>query len=223
MIIRGGVPGPLSPRVPAILCASASGLALLVHAAGGTRLPFLMVFLVLPCSLAIVWAYARSSDVSLDWFRERLLAGVWIGLAATLAYDLTRFVIGYLFSFAFDPFRLIPAAGALICGVSAPAPISLFAGWVYHFWNGASFAVMYVLAAGSVRWPFAVLWAMLLEAMMMASYPSLFQLPRWDVGFIALSLVGHIAYGVVLGVLAERRRFAPVPGRYEPASLSITV
>jgi len=55
-----------------------------------------------------------------------------------------------------------------------------------------------------------------LEVLMIFTYPGVFDVGRWDVGFIGLSLVGHVAYGLTLGLLALRLDLLPVPGRGAP-------
>ena len=49
--------------------------------------------------------------------------------------------------------RIIVAFGVLITGRPESDPAAVAAGWIYHFWNGISFATMYVLIAGRGRWP----------------------------------------------------------------------
>ena len=55
---------------------------------------------------------------------------------------------------------------------TSEASAAIFAGWLYHFWNGFNFAIIYALVAGPRRWYWGVAWAMMLEIGMLLSYPT---------------------------------------------------
>lgn len=192
-------------------CASLSGVAFLFHALGWLAMPFFITCVSLPAALVLVALYVWARSLPHRWLAERIWAGSWIGFAGTLAYDGIRYLIAVTGIFSFDPFRIIHMLGALITTEPPTEPVAIAAGWTYHFWNGMNFATMYVLVAGRGRWPLALAWAMCLEVLMMATYPGVFAISQWDVGFVSVSMIGHVAYGVTLGVLAQRQSFAPVP------------
>lgn len=190
----------------AIACASMSGAALLAHHAGLLRLPFFITFISLPSSLALVALHLWAKRWPWQWLARRIWAGCWIGPLGTLAYDVTRGMLVVSGIYTFQPFRVIVLLGVLITGEPETAGVAIAAGWIYHLWNGVNFAVIYVLAVGRGWWPLGVVWGMALEVLMLATFPGLFRLPAWDVGFMATSLIGHVAYGLVLGLLAQRQK-----------------
>lgn len=184
-------------------CASVSGLAILLHAAGWLPMYFTLDVLGPPSllMLLLIGIYARRIDEQL--VLNRLLVGAWAGLAATAAYDLVRLALRLSGAIRFDPFRTHPIFGMLITGQPEASSAALAAGWGYHLWNGVGFAVMYTLVAGPAHPGYALGWAMLLEVAWLTALPSTlnFQL---NPDLLLVSLVGHAAYGVVLGVLARR-------------------
>lgn len=183
--------------------ASVSGLAIVLHAAGWLPMYFTLDVLGPPSLvlLLLIGIYARRIDEQL--VLNRLLVGAWAGLAATGAYDLVRLLLRFSGAIGFDPFLTHPIFGMLITGRPLASSIAVAAGWGYHLWNGVGFAVMYTLIAGPAHFGYAVGWAMLLEVAWLTALPSTlnFQL---NPDLLLVSLVGHAAYGVTLGLLARR-------------------
>src|SRR5260370_38348374 len=78
---------------------------------------------------------------------------VWGGVAGAIAaigleiVRITGFRMGYM------PGNLPRLMGVLLLDRFAlgPSAASDLAGWVYHFWNGASFGIIYVLLFGTAR------------------------------------------------------------------------
>ena len=101
----------------------------------------------------------------------------------------------------FDPFKTHPIFGWMITGYPIESSIAIISGWAYHFWNGFSFAIMYTLLAGPAKIYYAVLWALFLEIAWLTALPSALNLTM-KMDLIIVSIVGHIAYGLVLGKLA---------------------
>ncbi|HLA76604.1 MAG TPA: hypothetical protein VJU18_03385, partial [Vicinamibacteria bacterium] len=140
------------PRRPAltligVACASVSGLAILLHAAGWLPMYFVIDVLGPPSLvlLVLVGIYARRIEEAL--FLNRLLIGAGAGLAATGAYDIARLALRASGAIGFDPFRTHPIFGMLITGQPLTSPTALAVGWAYHLWNGIGFAIMYTLVA----------------------------------------------------------------------------
>lgn len=210
------VPAPRRSAGMACFAASLSGAAVLSHAAGWLRMPFFITCISLPATLLVVALSLRSRGRADRWLAQRVWAGCWIGLLATLAYDVTRLFIQVSGIYAFYPFRIIVPLGVLITGRAEFDPLAIVAGWTFHFWNGVNFAMMYVLALGRGRLALAIAWALLLEVMMLLSYPPLFDISRWNIGFVATSMIGHVAYGIVLGLCAERLELLPLRSGERP-------
>lgn len=143
---------------------------------------------------------------------RRELPARWIiygavgGIVAALAYDLFRlpFVLGG--APLFKPFAHF---GELLIGQSEPRWLVQSVGWSYHFSNGAALGVMFLAALWKptrtqLFWG-AVVWALMIEALLLLTpYTSFFGIP-FDRRFIILTLSAHLIFGLVLGWWCMRR------------------
>ena len=172
-------------------------------------MPAAVSFIVVPAAIALVaimlWVRGRHQP-----FLNRFLVGIMSGFLATLVYDGSRWLIRSVFLIPFDPFRAHPVFGSLMLGIPETELVAIISGWIYHFYNGIAFGLIYALIAGPVRWPWAVAWSLTLEFLMILSYPDLMGVRLEDPGFLILSISGHFFWGVTLGLLVQR--FA-APGR----------
>ncbi|MBI4318815.1 MAG: hypothetical protein HY675_10015 [Chloroflexi bacterium] len=194
-----------------VALAGASGAAVLAHTFGPVPMSFTAPFVVMPtASVLVILALLRTRRYQrLHLFAGRLLMGGAWGLAATLAYDAIRPLLKLIFGFTFDPFRAMPIFGQLITGLPATDPASLAAGWAYHFWNGISFGMMFALVRPRGGPIAGFVWAMILQGLMMAAYPTFLQARLDDPGFLATGIVGHGLWGIVLGAgLRKGGRYA---------------
>lgn len=91
----------------------------------------------------------------------------------------------------------------MITGLPEQTTTAIAVGWAYHFWNGFGFGIMYTLVAGRAHWAYALVWALVLEVAWLTALPSLLHFTL-NAQYLATSLVGHGAYGVVLGLLSRR-------------------
>jgi hypothetical protein len=64
------------------------------------------------------------------------------------------------------------------------------------------FAVAYTILFGTVGWWAGILWALGLEALMLSVYPGWLN-PQPFGEFVSVSMLGHVAYGTVVGSLAR--------------------
>lgn len=155
--------------------------------------------------LAIIALLARKQNPlvarSIAW---GALAG-GIATAALEAVRITGFHLGYM------PGSLPKLMGVLLLDRFAlgPSTASNLAGWAYHFWNGAAFGIIFVLLIGTKKiWP-AVLYGFALGVGFMVS-PVVKSLgvgyfgAEFSAGFPVTVSLGHVAFGVALGVLARR-------------------
>jgi hypothetical protein len=201
--VRPGVYGELSrtERMLAFVLASASGAAILAHVLLGVPMAFSVPFLALPFSLllagVVLWKRARFGR--LHRVSALVIRGAFWGVLATLAYDVVRPLLKLVFEYPFSPFAAIPAFGHYITGRPRDDPVAIAMGWVYHVWNGVSFAVMFTVLKPAGGITAGVLWAMLLQALMMAIYPEFLKIRLDHPGFLATGIVGHAFWGIVLG------------------------
>jgi hypothetical protein len=186
------------------LCALASGAALLGA-----------IFLRLPLSVSLAACGGAAGTLAiLTWRRvrpqarpllsRRAMAGGGAGLIGTMAYDLARLGVVTAFGLHVQPYATWPLFGALILGGAAPAWAAAGVGTAYHYLNGVAFGVGYGILLGGRGWKSGVLWALGLEAAMLAVYPLWLDLQAIMAEFTVMSLGGHLVYGTVLGALTRR-------------------
>jgi hypothetical protein len=133
------------------------------------------------------------------------VVGLAAGAIATVALEATRLPGFWL---GFMPGNLPRLMGVLLLNqfASGPSLRSDIAGWAYHFWNGASFGLIYVLVFGTCRrWVAAVLGVLLGVGFMFSPVVS-----ALGVGFLGLEFskgfpltvtLAHAAFGLALGRL----------------------
>ncbi|MBI3669212.1 MAG: hypothetical protein HY237_05475 [Acidobacteria bacterium] len=150
-------------------------------------------------ALAFWWRFSFARLVT--------LGGV-AGVLATLPLEVVR-LLG--FHLEYMPGNLPRLMGVLLLDRFAlgPSLASDVAGWAYHFWNGACFAILYVLIFGTARRWLAILYGIALGIGFMVS-PVVTSLGigkfglEYSVGFPITVTLAHVAYGVALGVLNGR-------------------
>jgi hypothetical protein len=187
-------------------------LGLLFLASGVALVVYLVARVSLVLALALTVGVAVGSG-ALVWRRlawpgrreakRRLGVGMVAGLAATLTYDLARWLAVELGGLEFWPFEVFPLFGRLLVGSGAPVLVAVVVGTCYHLLNGVSFAVAYALILGDRGWLAGVAWAVALEALMLTLYPGWLH-PASLAEFFGVSMLGHLAYGSVLGATSQR-------------------
>ncbi len=91
------------------------------------------------------------------------------------------------------------------------APLDAFiAGGLWHFWNGATFGIVYALLIGKGKWWYGIIWAVVIEmVMMVAPYLIImkgpFGIEHMDgYNIFVITLIAHLAFGAVLGILVQK-------------------
>jgi uncharacterized protein DUF6789 len=189
--------------IVAAAAASTSAGALVLHALGLLPMYFFITVVAAPSLVLLLVLGIVAHRIHEQVFLHRLLSGVWIGLAATLAYDGIRLLLRAAGIFNFDVFFSHRIYGFMISGFPTDSGTALAVGWAYHFWNGITLAVMYTVVAGPMRWIYGLIWALLLEIAWLTALPSALNFTLSG-QVIAVSLIGHSVYGIVLGVLSQR-------------------
>ncbi|MBI3636894.1 MAG: hypothetical protein HY216_11915 [Candidatus Rokubacteria bacterium] len=78
-----------------------------------------------------------------------------------------------------------------------------FVGYAYHYWNGASLAVVYALVFGRTPWWGPLLYSVLFVDTGMMVFMRIAMGPlTWGIGLVAL--LAHVVFGLILGVLLAR-------------------
>jgi hypothetical protein len=194
------------PREPLLVGATLfSGVALVVSVVSEAPLGLVLPLLGSAAVGLIRLRWVQSSTEVKARLRAQLLTGLVAGLLATAAYDLGRLALVWLGRLPLSPFATWGIFGELIAGDGTPSWLRLAVGSTYHVLNGVTFAIGYCLLLGGRGWGWGVLWGLGLEAAMLALYPGWLDLDQVMAEFVTMSFVGHLLYGSVLGVVAQRR------------------
>lgn len=191
-----------TPRSVAGALFCASGTALVVYIASGISLAVtasVLVGLALVVGLVLWWRAGASDRTELQGLFR---AGAVAGIAATAAYDLTRWVIIEVLDFGIWPFDTFTLFGRALVGAGYTGWWVTAVGTGYHVVNGVGFAIAYTIWLGRRGPLFGVAWALALEAAMLTLYPTWLDIRSYQ-EFLQMSILGHVAYGVVLGVVAR--------------------
>lgn len=180
----------------------ATGAALLIYILSGISLLAAagVVFLAAGAVGGAIWR--RASARSKEDLRTLLWAGAVAGIVATSAYDLSRFLLIEVTGIAFWPFDIFNVFGQALVGAGFSGAWVRLLGVIYHFANGIGFALAYTIIAGRRGVWAGILWAMILELMMVSVYPGWLDMRALD-EFLQVSVIGHIVYGAVLGYSAR--------------------
>ncbi len=187
-----------------------SGVALVVHILTGSPLWLVLAGLGFAASMAV--AVVAANDRS-SWAGLRTLVsrGVVVGLVGTAAYDASRWLLVQLGGMRLSPFEALPLFGQALLGQSREGLLVTVAGIGYHLLNGVAFGTAYVIWFGRRAWWWGIVFALGLEAFMLALYPGWLD-PASIAELTQVSLVGHFAYGATLGLTARRLLPTPAPG-----------
>ncbi len=180
---------------------------------GMPGMPDLVRWALLPSIVLLLTVWGLAAMGGYSRLTNRIWTGVWVGFASTAALDvfrLTSFSLGLL------PGNLPRMFGVLILDTMAqgPTPLSDVVGALYHYWVSACFGLTYSLICGRTRWWGGLVWGLIIEVGMMITPPMVIAM---DTGYFGLklghgilngvfigSLIPHISYGVILGLLLER-------------------
>jgi hypothetical protein len=134
--------------------------------------------------------------------RPIMRSGLLVGAVATAAYDLSRVAVVALLDLPVRPFAAWPLFGAALIGEGAPVAARIASGFSFHLMNGVAFAVAYTAWFASRGVRAGIMWGLFLEAFMLGLYPGWLNIADYG-PFLAVSLVGHVVYGAVLGTGAQ--------------------
>lgn len=195
--------------VPFVL-GSASIASLLLYFYGVAAMGTGTRWLLLPSLLALLIFLVLAVRCRQAELVDRILAGLWAGALATLAYDVVRVPIS---ASGVPVFKAISYFGTLILDQAKPTLSSEVAGWGYHLSNGVGFGLMYAVALTRFRLWSALVWGVTVEiAMLLTPYAEVFGY-RVSPKFLAITIGSHLVYGAVLwaalrfwGRLPDKRR-----------------
>ncbi len=189
-------------------------------------------------SVIIIFIIGILSRSKFPRLSNRLFVGMSAGAIASLALEAIR-IPGYMFAKWMPMDSMISLPGLLLTekitalsevkqvimrsGVTMnlyTAPMDAFlAGGLWHFWNGATFGIIYALLLGKGKWWYGLIWAVIIEmVMMMAPYLIIMKGPfgveHMDgYNIFVLTLIAHLVFGAVLGIIVQK---------WKKGSISIT-
>jgi hypothetical protein len=168
--------------------------------------------------------------IVVSWFTEerqltrQIKNGIMAGIIGTIGLEIIRetgFRLGGM------PGELPELMGVLLLNRFADGPslISNVAGWSYHFWNGASFGIIYSIIAGKGKLWIGTFYGIVIGIGFMIS-PVVVALGVGEFGtdfgwgFPVIVTLAHIAFGTILGWYVFRKNsdgtsiFANVKGLF---------
>ncbi|HKI87305.1 MAG TPA: DUF6789 family protein [Thermoanaerobaculia bacterium] len=158
-----------------------------------------VVLLIVVLILAIARHHRRLSN--------RILAGAAAGLIATFGLEVIRATSFHLGGMPGDMPQLL---GVLLTDrfMLGPSALSTTLGYLYHFWNGISFGIVFAVLFG--RKP--ILWALVYAQLIGIGFLLSPAVKAMGIGFMGSQMpampltvvLAHLAYGVILGLLAKR-------------------
>lgn len=182
-------------------------------------------FILFP-SIGVIIAISVYGSLKNKRLVNRLLTGLWVGAVATLALEAIR-IPGYATLHWLPGDDMIMMPGMFLTGMAPtlmdlmkmmqmsggamqPPLVVLAAGALYHFWNGATMGAIYTLFMGKGRWYYGLIWGFIINTGMMLAPWLVMMMGPFGIKYLAgyniftIALVAHLAYGIVIGILAQR-------------------
>ena len=180
-------------------------------------------------SVVIIFAIGILSRSKFPRLTSRLFKGMAAGAIASIALEAIR-IPGYMFAKWIPMDSMISLPGLLLTEkitslsevkqvvMQSGVPMNLYhapmdafiAGGLWHFWNGATFGIIYALLIGKGKWWYGMIWAIIIEMVMMVA-PYLivmkgpFGVEHMDgYNIFVVTLIAHLAFGAILGIIVQR-------------------
>lgn len=175
--------------------------------AGIAKLSWLATRLLIPSLLWLILVLVVSEWRGHRALVRRALGGAAAGMVATLGLELVRtasFRLGGM------PGDLPQLLGVLLTDrfMLGPSQLSNLLGYAYHFWNGASFGLVFAVLLGRRTIVWTLVWGQLIGLGFLVS-PAV---KAMGIGFMGLGMpampitvvFAHLVYGTLYGRLADR-------------------
>lgn len=188
-------------------CFLASGAALVVYIVSGISLPLTFGFVLLGAlvgGLCVRRSLIPPRRSDLD---RHVKVGLLAGAGGLIAYDSTRWALVHFAHFRLRPFDTFSIYGRAMMGQAIVGPAHsrwwiTGVGVAFHLANGLGFAVAYTMWLGRRGWKAGVAFAFGLQLVMLGLYPTWLRV-RLLSEFVQVAMIGHVAYGAVLGLTAR--------------------
>jgi hypothetical protein len=186
-----------------LLAAGVSPNLFVISQAGYAQLSDLAVSFLIPSVAVLILVFLISYFRGLKDFSIQIRNGLLAGLIGTLGLEIVRETGFHLGGMPGDMPKLL---GVLLLNQFALGPdtLSNIAGWSYHFWNGASFGIIYSVMFGRGQKLWGIIYALLIGVGFMMS-PAVVAMGvghfgvNFGIGFPITVLLAHLAFGSLLG------------------------
>lgn len=186
----------LTQKIFILLLCLPSGTLLLLHVFGLSTMFDAGLWLFLPCTVLLAGLIFIKNSFIPDEVKLCIKLGVWGGLLGTFGYDLIRIPFALMGLKVFLP---ISVYGIWITDYAYSGFLTELVAWTYHFSNGITFGIMYALFMRKKHWIWGVVWAFVLETIVVLSpFSGIFGLTG-NYTALGIAYLGHIAYGIPLG------------------------
>jgi len=182
-----------------------------VAQAGIAKLSSLAVEFLIPSVVVTLILIMVAQALKYDDVRKQITNGIIAGLAGTVGLEIVR-EIG--FRMGGMPGDMPKLLGVLLLDRYAQGPSfwSNIAGWAYHFWNGASFGIIFSLIFGRGKTWMGIIYAILIGIGFMVS-PATKTLGIGAFGlqfkdgyqFLTTVVLAHLAFGSIVGWIIYKR------------------
>ena len=178
--------------------------------AGYATLSYLATHLLIPSVLLILLLALTAHWLKYKDVKRQILTGILAGLVGTIGLEIVREIGFRLGGMPGDMPKLL---GVLLLNRFASGPDfwSNLAGWGYHFWNGASFGIIFSLLLGRAKPWKGIIYGILVGIGFMIS-PATKSLGIGTFGlqfkdgyqFLTTVTLAHIVFGGVMGWIVYR-------------------
>ena len=187
----------------ALLAAGVSPNLFIATQAGYALLSDLAINFLIPSIILLIIVISVGYLIGEKETSRQIINGIIGGALATIGLEIVREIGFHLGGMPGDMPKLL---GVLLLNqfASGPDTSSNIAGWSYHFWNGASFGIIYSIIAGKGKVWYGVVYAILIAIGFMMS-PAVVALGvghfgvDFGIGFPITVILAHIALGLILG------------------------
>lgn len=193
----------------ALLAAGVSPNLFVVAQAGYTLLSDLAINFLIPSIILLIIIITAGYFIGEKGTSKQIINGIIGGALATIGLEIVREIGFHLGGMPGDMPKLL---GVLLLNQFASGPdiLSNIAGWSYHFWNGASFGIIYSILVGKGKIWHGVIYGILIGIGFMMS-PVVVALgvgkfgSDFGIGFPITVTLAHILFGLILGWYTNRK------------------
>jgi hypothetical protein len=177
-----------------------SGLALVMAIFLHFSIYLFLALQFITLSLLLFQVYQNKSGSARKLFLKMIRVGLLAGVVATAGYDVVRWLVVTIFHFSVRPFDTFRFFGQIILDKPVSEQAAYAVGYLYHLLNGITFSIAFFILFKGKHWMYGVLWAYVLEILMLIVYPRFLNISSVMEEFTIVSCIGHTTYGTIIGL-----------------------